>query len=62
MTNVNSELTRLRQDQQALLVEFESLNAQVSQKRELLLKYQGVIEYLTSRESQEKEEEEQSDE
>ena len=39
-------LQSAQQQQQQLLSEIQELNSQVSNKRELVLKVQGVIEYL----------------
>lgn len=51
----NPEIAALQEQQKTLAGEIEALNAQLMQKRELFLKYQGVIEYLSSKESQDKE-------
>ena len=40
-------LESARQQQQTLLSEVQDLQGQISTKRELILKVQGVIEYLT---------------
>ena len=40
-------LESARQQQQTLLSEVQELQGQISTKRELILKVQGVIEYLT---------------
>ena len=43
----SQHLESARQQQQQLLSEVQELQNQVSTKRELILKVQGVIEYLT---------------
>jgi prefoldin subunit 5 len=47
MTEQQEHLTNLLQQRQTLSQELESLQGQASAKRELFLKVQGVIEYLT---------------
>jgi prefoldin subunit 5 len=47
MTEQQEHLSNLLQQRQTLSQELESLNGQITQKRELFLKVQGVIEYLT---------------
>ena len=46
MTDQQNHLTQLIEQQQALVNDINTLNAQVTSKRDLLLKVQGVIEYL----------------
>ena len=43
----SQHLESARQQQQQLLGEVQELQGQISTKRELILKVQGVIEYLT---------------
>tara|TARA_B000000557_G_C20766639_1_gene439779 strand:+ start:310 stop:555 length:246 start_codon:yes stop_codon:yes gene_type:complete len=43
----SQHLESARQQQQTLLSEVQELQGQISTKRELILKVQGVIEYLT---------------
>ena len=43
----SQHLESARQQQQQLLSEVQELQGQISTKRELILKVQGVIEYLT---------------
>ena len=43
----SQHLEAARQQQQTLLSEVQELQGQISTKRELILKVQGVIEYLT---------------
>ena len=43
----SQHLESARQQQQQLLSEVQELQGQISTKRELVLKVQGVIEYLT---------------
>jgi prefoldin subunit 5 len=47
MTEQQEHLANLLQQRQTLSQELESLQGQATAKRELLLKVQGVIEYLT---------------
>ncbi len=47
MTEQQEHLAKLLQQRQTLSQELESLQGQASAKRELFLKVQGVIEYLT---------------
>jgi prefoldin subunit 5 len=47
MTEQQEHLANLLQQRQTLSQELESLQGQVTAKRELFLKVQGVIEYLT---------------
>jgi prefoldin subunit 5 len=47
MTEQQEHLANLLQQRQTLSQELESLQSQVAAKRELFLKVQGVIEYLT---------------
>ena len=47
MTEQQEHLANLLQQRQTLAQELESLQGQVTAKRELFLKVQGVIEYLT---------------
>ena len=47
MTEQQEHLANLLQQRQTISQELESLQGQVSAKRELFLKVQGVIEYLT---------------
>jgi prefoldin subunit 5 len=47
MTEQQQHLANLIQQRQTLAQELESLQGQASAKRELFLKVQGVIEYLT---------------
>ena len=47
MTEQQEHLTNLLQQRQQLSQELDSLQGQVTVKRELFLKVQGVIEYLT---------------
>jgi prefoldin subunit 5 len=47
MTEQQEHLANLLQQRQTLSQELESLQGQASAKRELFLKVQGVIEYLT---------------
>ena len=47
MTEQQEHLTNFLQQRQQLSQELESLQVQVTAKRELFLKVQGVIEYLT---------------
>jgi len=47
MTEQQEHLSNLLQQRQTLSQELEGLNGQITQKRELFLKVQGVIEYLT---------------
>lgn len=47
MTEQQEHLTNLLQQRQTLSQELESIQGQASAKRELFLKVQGVIEYLT---------------
>jgi prefoldin subunit 5 len=46
MTEQQQHLSNLLQQRQALAQEIETLNGQVTSKRELFLKVQGAIEYL----------------
>ena len=57
MAETNPELAKLQESQKVLISEIESLNSQAMQKRELLLKYQGVVEYLSAKETQEESDE-----
>lgn len=57
MAEINPELAKLQESQKVLISEIESLNSQAMQKRELLLKYQGVVEYLSAKETQEESDE-----
>lgn len=57
MAEINPEVTKLQETQKGLIAEIETLNGQAMQKRELLLKYQGVVEYLSAREPEEVEDE-----
>jgi hypothetical protein len=47
MTEQQEHLTNLTQQRQTLSQELESLNGQITNRRELFLKVQGAIEYLT---------------
>jgi prefoldin subunit 5 len=47
MTEQQEHLANLLQQRQQLSQELESLQGQTNSKRELFLKVQGVIEYLT---------------
>ena len=47
MTEQQEHLANLLQQRQTLAQELESLQGQATTKRELFLKVQGVIEYLT---------------
>ena len=47
MTEQQEHLANLLQQRQTLAQELESLQGQATAKRELFLKVQGVIEYLT---------------
>jgi prefoldin subunit 5 len=47
MTEQQEHLANLLQQRQTLSQELESLQGQATAKRELFLKVQGVIEYLT---------------
>jgi hypothetical protein len=47
MTEQQEHLANLTQQRQTLSQELESLNGQITNRRELFLKVQGVIEYLT---------------
>jgi prefoldin subunit 5 len=47
MTDQQEHLANLLQQRQSLSQELESLQGQATAKRELFLKVQGVIEYLT---------------
>jgi hypothetical protein len=47
MTEQQEHLSNLINQRQSLSQEIMSINAQANEKRELLLKIQGVIEYLT---------------
>jgi len=47
MTEQQQHLANLLQQRQTLSQEIESLQGQVTAKRELFLKVQGAIEYLT---------------
>ena len=47
MTEQQEHLSNLLQQRQTISQELESLQGQVTAKRELFLKVQGVIEYLT---------------
>jgi prefoldin subunit 5 len=47
MTEQQQHLTNLLQQRQTLSQELESLQGQTNSKRELFIKVQGVIEYLT---------------
>jgi prefoldin subunit 5 len=47
MTEQQEHLANLLQQRQTLSQELESLQSQATTKRELFLKVQGVIEYLT---------------
>jgi prefoldin subunit 5 len=47
MTEQQQHLTNLLQQRQQLTQELETLQGQTNSKRELFLKVQGVIEYLT---------------
>ena len=47
MTEQQEHLSNLLQQRQQLSQELESLQGQTNTKRELFLKVQGVIEYLT---------------
>ena len=51
----NPEIAALQRQQKTLAGELEALNSQLMLKRETYLKYQGVIEYLSSKESQDEE-------
>ena len=46
MTEQQQHLTNLLQQRQTLSQEMETLNTQLTNKRELFLKVQGAIEYL----------------
>ena len=46
MTEQQQHLTNLFQQRQTLSQEMETLNTQLTNKRELFLKVQGAIEYL----------------
>ena len=46
----NPEIAKIQESQKALAAEIESLNLQANQKRELFLKLQGIVEYLSSKE------------
>jgi prefoldin subunit 5 len=46
MTEQQEHLVNLFQQRQSLSQEIESLNGQVTNKRELIFKVQGAIEYL----------------
>lgn len=46
MTEQQQHLTNLIQQRQSLTQELESLNGQMTNRRELFLKVQGAIEYL----------------
>lgn len=46
MTEQQNHLTQLIEQQKTLVNDINTLNAQVNSKRDLLLKVQGVIEYL----------------
>ena len=54
---VNPEIAQIQQSQKSLAAEIESLNLQVNQKREMFLKLQGIVEYLSSKEQVEEKEE-----
>jgi prefoldin subunit 5 len=47
MTEQQEHLTNLTQQRQTLSQELESLNGKITNRRELFLKVQGAIEYLT---------------
>jgi prefoldin subunit 5 len=47
MTEQQEHLANLLQQRQSLSQELDNLNGQMTNKRELFLKVQGVIEYLT---------------
>jgi hypothetical protein len=47
MTEQQEHLANLLQQRQSLTQELESLNGQITNRRELFLKVQGAIEYLT---------------
>lgn len=47
MTEQQQHLSNLIQQRQTLSTELENINSQLINKRELFLKVQGVIEYLT---------------
>ena len=47
MTEQQEHLSNLTQQRQTLAQELDTLNGQMTAKRELFLKVQGVIEYLT---------------
>jgi len=46
MTEQQEHLANLLQQRQSLVQEIDGLNGEISNKREIFLKVQGVIEYL----------------
>ena len=54
---VNPEIEQIQQSQKGLAAEIESLNLQANQKREMFLKLQGIVEYLSSKEQADEKEE-----
>jgi hypothetical protein len=47
MTDQQKHLESAIQNQTKLIEEFNNLNTEISTKREQILKYQGIIEYLS---------------
>ena len=47
MTDQQKHLTQLIEQEKNLAIEINTLNSQITTKRELLLKVQGALEYLT---------------
>ena len=47
MTDQQKHLTQLIEQEKNLAIEINTLNSQITAKRELLLKVQGALEYLT---------------